>query len=117
MAKLSEQRASKRNPSRISGSEASGAKSGPGETSKAGRSKRNPTRISGSDVSSGNSDAGPSTRGSVVEFAGVRLTHPERVLWEEQGLTKQQLAEYYLAIAEFVLPHVVGRPLALVRCP
>jgi len=52
-----------------------------------------------------------------VEIAGVRLTHPERVLWEEQGLTKQQLAEYYLAAADWVLPHVVGRPLALVRCP
>jgi bifunctional non-homologous end joining protein LigD len=39
------------------------------------------------------------------------------VLWAEQGLTKQQLAEYYLEIADWVLPHVVGRPLALVRCP
>src|SRR5215213_6014503 len=56
-------------------------------------------------------------RSGAGEIAGVRLTHPERVLWEEQGLTKQQLAEYYLAIAEWILPHVVGRPLALVRCP
>jgi bifunctional non-homologous end joining protein LigD len=51
------------------------------------------------------------------EVAGVRLTHPDRVLWEEQGLTKQGLAEFYVGIADWLLPHIVGRPLALVRCP
>ena len=49
--------------------------------------------------------------------AGVRLTHPERILWEGQGVTKQGLAEFYVAIAHWILPHLVGRPLALVRCP
>jgi bifunctional non-homologous end joining protein LigD len=47
----------------------------------------------------------------------VRLTHPGKVLDEESGLTKQQLAEYYWAIAPRMLPHIVGRPLSLVRCP
>jgi bifunctional non-homologous end joining protein LigD len=45
------------------------------------------------------------------------LTHPDRVLYHEQGLTKQDLARYYERIAPFMLPHVAGRPLALVRCP
>ncbi|NBJ10825.1 non-homologous end-joining DNA ligase [Microvirga arsenatis] len=52
-----------------------------------------------------------------VEVAGVRLTHPDRVLWEDQGLTKQELAEFYLTIADRLLPHLVDRPLTLVRCP
>ena len=52
-----------------------------------------------------------------VVVAGVPLTHPDRILWEEQGITKQGLAEFYEEIADWILPHVVHRPLALVRCP
>ena len=49
--------------------------------------------------------------------AGVRLTHPDRVLYPGQGLTKRGLAEFYESIADWILPHVAGRPLTLVRCP
>jgi bifunctional non-homologous end joining protein LigD len=49
-----------------------------------------------------------------MQFA---LTHPERILWEEQGITKQGLAEFYSAIASWILPHVTNRVLSLVRCP
>src|SRR5690348_9442 len=49
--------------------------------------------------------------------AGVRLTHPDKVLYPEQGITKQDLADYYLAVADRMLPHVARRPLTLVRCP
>lgn len=49
--------------------------------------------------------------------AGFHLTSPDKVLYPEQGLTKRALAAYYLDIAEWVLPHVAGRPLTLVRCP
>ena len=45
------------------------------------------------------------------------LTHPDRVLWPDVGLTKQGLAEFYADIADWVLPHLVERPLSLVRCP
>jgi bifunctional non-homologous end joining protein LigD len=45
------------------------------------------------------------------------LTHPERLLWPDDGVTKQGLADYYMGSAEWVLPHLVGRPLSLVRCP
>jgi bifunctional non-homologous end joining protein LigD len=45
------------------------------------------------------------------------LTHPERILWPEQGVTKEGLAEFYAAIADWILPHVSGRVLSLVRCP
>ncbi|MFP5277132.1 MAG: DNA ligase D [Acidobacteriota bacterium] len=45
------------------------------------------------------------------------ITHPEKVLDEESGMTKQTLAEYFLAVAERMLPHVANRPLSVVRCP
>jgi bifunctional non-homologous end joining protein LigD len=52
-----------------------------------------------------------------IEIAGVRLTSPHRVLWDEQDVTKQELAEFYVDIADRLLPYIVGRPLTLVRCP
>jgi len=55
--------------------------------------------------------------GDEVSVAGVRITHPERVLFEELGLTKQALAEYYETVAEWMLPELRERPLSLVRCP
>jgi bifunctional non-homologous end joining protein LigD len=58
----------------------------------------------------------PARDGSVM-FEGVRLTHPDRVLYPEDGLTKLDLARYYQAVAEWVLPNLVHRPLTLVRCP
>jgi len=47
----------------------------------------------------------------------VRLTHPDRVYWPDTGVTKQDLAEYYESVWDWMAPHVVGRPLAVVRCP
>jgi bifunctional non-homologous end joining protein LigD len=52
-----------------------------------------------------------------VTVAGVRLTHPGRVLYAEDKITKLDVAEYYERIADWILPYVVGRPLTLVRCP
>jgi len=51
------------------------------------------------------------------EVAGVRISHPERVMYPEAGLTKLDLARYYDAIGDWIVPHVAGRPLTLVRCP
>jgi bifunctional non-homologous end joining protein LigD len=52
-----------------------------------------------------------------VEHPPVRLTHPEKVLDPASGLTKQQLADYYWAVSAAMLPHIVDRPLSLVRVP
>ncbi len=46
-----------------------------------------------------------------------RLTHPERLLWPQPGVTKEGLAEFYSDIADWILPHVAGRVLSLVRAP
>jgi bifunctional non-homologous end joining protein LigD len=47
----------------------------------------------------------------------VRFTHPDRVYWVDVGVTKQDLADYYRSVWDGMAPHVVNRPLALVRCP
>lgn len=47
----------------------------------------------------------------------VRLTNPGRLLWPEQGITKEGLVDFYTEIADWVLPHIAGRPLSLLRCP
>jgi bifunctional non-homologous end joining protein LigD len=52
-----------------------------------------------------------------VQVAGVRITHPERVVFADAGVTKEDLARYYDAVADVILPHLQDRPLTLVRCP
>ena len=52
-----------------------------------------------------------------LEIAGVKLSHPEKVLYPEAGITKRDLAEYYSKVADRILPHVAGRPISLMRCP
>ena len=47
----------------------------------------------------------------------IELTHPDRVLFPDSGLTKLGLAGYYAQVAKWMLPHVIDRPLSLVRCP
>lgn len=47
----------------------------------------------------------------------VRISHPERVIYAKEHITKLEVARYYEAVAEVMLPHVAERPLALVRCP
>ena len=64
-------------------------------------------------------DAGiskPARDGSVV-FEGIRLTHPDRVLYPADALTKLDLARYYAAVGDWAVPHLAHRPLTLVRCP
>ena len=48
---------------------------------------------------------------------GVRLSNPDKILYPEQGITKSDLADYYVAVAERILPHVAYRPVTMVRCP
>jgi len=45
----------------------------------------------------------------------VELSHPDKVLWPQPGFTKADLAAYYAAVADRLLPHLRGRPLTLKR--
>jgi len=47
----------------------------------------------------------------------VTLTHPDKVFWPADGVTKQGLADYYVRVAPLMLPYVLHRPIAMVRCP
>jgi len=51
------------------------------------------------------------------EIAGIRLSTPERILFGAAGLTKLDLANYFSAVSERLLPHAADRPISLVRCP
>jgi len=55
--------------------------------------------------------------GDSATVAGVRISHPDRVLFDELGLTKEALARFYESVSEWMLPDLKGRPLSLVRCP
>jgi bifunctional non-homologous end joining protein LigD len=48
--------------------------------------------------------------------AGISISHPERVFYPDQGITKLELARYYEAIGDWIVPHVRRRPLTLLRC-
>jgi bifunctional non-homologous end joining protein LigD len=59
----------------------------------------------------------PVARDGAAMVGGVRVTHAERVVYPDLGITKLAVAEYYAAVADAMLPHVARRPLSLVRCP
>jgi bifunctional non-homologous end joining protein LigD len=82
---------------------------------KPARQKKSGARASSRARSSVRESRGRS--GGNDEYAGVRLSHPDKVLYPEQGITKRDLAAYYSNVAYWMLPHVADRPLAIVRCP
>jgi len=49
--------------------------------------------------------------------AGIGISHPDRVMFPRAGVTKLDLARYYETVADWIVPHVVDRPMTLVRCP
>jgi bifunctional non-homologous end joining protein LigD len=79
-----------------------------------GRTKREDTRVT--KTQQGAMDRPRSARRD-TRVIDLSITHPEKILDEESGMTKQALTEYYLAVADVMLPHVADRPLSIVRCP
>lgn len=47
----------------------------------------------------------------------IEVSNPQKILFPEDGVTKGEVVAYYLAAAERMLPHLVGRPLTLQRFP
>lgn len=50
-------------------------------------------------------------------YERVRLTNPDKVLYPATGTTKAEVFDYYLSIAEVMLPHMAGRPVTRKRWP
>ncbi len=73
---------------------------------KRGKSKATAKPSAAKAASAASKDTGP---------MGVRLTHPDRILFPRDGITKLQLAEYFAAIGETALPHYEDRPLSILR--
>jgi bifunctional non-homologous end joining protein LigD len=74
---------------------------------------RNPART----VKARVTNAGKSKKDESVGGTAFHLTHPDRVYWPDVGVTKQDLAEYYVSVWDWIKPHILDRALALVRAP
>jgi bifunctional non-homologous end joining protein LigD len=57
------------------------------------------------------------TKASSNGVAGIVITHPDRLVFPDSGITKLDLARYYESVAEWMLPEIANRPLSLLRCP
>lgn len=55
--------------------------------------------------------------GQDLVLENVRITHPGKVLYGESGITKGDVAEYYLKVSGRMLPYLVNRIVSAVRCP
>src|SRR3954471_22418454 len=58
----------------------------------------------------------PAVSDSAATVVGIRISHPDRVIYPDLGISKVQLARYYERIAGWIVPHVAGRPLTLLHC-
>jgi bifunctional non-homologous end joining protein LigD len=56
-------------------------------------------------------------KASPASIGDVTLSHPDRVYWEDAGVSKRDLAEFYQKVWKWMRPHVAGRPISLLRCP
>jgi bifunctional non-homologous end joining protein LigD len=57
------------------------------------------------------------SRARILSLPEIRFTHPDKLLYPDDGITKLDVAKYYAHVAELMLPHICDRPLTLVRCP
>ena len=101
----------------VKASDGDAAPDAPGQAvpTRAAAARASATRAASARATSGDKTA-PASGGSDT-VAGIKLSHPDKPLFPEAKLVKRDLALYYEAIADWILPHLRDRPLALVRCP
>jgi bifunctional non-homologous end joining protein LigD len=95
------------------------AKAGTATPGKAKATKAAATKAAKT-AGSGAAPKRPSTKAAPrleLDVSRIEITHPDRVVYPDQGLTKSDLMLHYTRVAPFMLPHVIDRPLMLVRCP
>jgi bifunctional non-homologous end joining protein LigD len=98
---------------RAEGSSSGEARSG----APASKGKRALPTARGKAASAVNAASGVRARKEIATArAGLpALSHPDRVLYPDDGITKEELADYFVVVAPRLLPHLAGRPLSLVR--
>jgi len=47
----------------------------------------------------------------------ITITHPDRVVYADETITKQDVADYYTKVMDWFLPGIVDRPISVIRCP
>lgn len=55
--------------------------------------------------------------GKTTELNGIRFTSPDRAVFPDVGVTKLELAEHYIRVSKWMLPHIRHRPVTMIRCP
>ncbi|MFN2361637.1 MAG: DNA ligase D [Marinobacter sp.] len=79
------------------------------------RSPNQPSRIDSGEHRSPTPSSASARGKDLVE--GVRITHPDRVVYPDIGLTKIEVAQFYADIQDWLMPQLANRLLSLVRCP
>lgn len=66
-------------------------------------------------------DLRDSDRGEIAppspERPPIRISNPDKLIFPSSHITKQQVADYYRAVSDYLLPEIAGRPLSVIRCP
>jgi bifunctional non-homologous end joining protein LigD len=62
-------------------------------------------------------DLKPKKEGSSTTIGGIKITSPDKILYQDLGLKKIDIITYYAQVAERMLPYVRNRLLSVIRCP
>jgi bifunctional non-homologous end joining protein LigD len=88
------------------------------ETSSAEPAKKSAAKVPATETPATKSTAAKSKSAvTPAEVAGVRISHPDRIIDKSSGARKIDLVEYYQSVADWMLPHLHDRPVSLVRAP
>jgi len=89
-----------------------------GDKPAAAITRESPRHVAGAAASGSAAGAGRTAKGNASASVGnTRVTHGDRVIDPSTGLTKLDLVRYYESVAQWILPHLRGRPCSLVRGP
>ncbi|SIT45944.1 Multifunctional non-homologous end joining protein LigD (Includes: 3'-phosphoesterase; DNA ligase D; DNA repair polymerase) [Paraburkholderia ribeironis] len=106
----------KRTASKKAGSAASTSDAAPESTAKK-TAKAKAAKAQADDAKAGGETAVAARSKTTAEVAGVRVSHPDRVIDKSTGTRKIDLVKYYESVADWMLPHLRDRPVSLVRAP
>jgi bifunctional non-homologous end joining protein LigD len=87
------------------------------------RTDKTPADLLDSDRATGKGNTKPAKkatrarRGDTAKAADIAISHPDRVVFAEGNITKQDVADYYMAVMKWFLPGVIDRPTSVIRCP